>query len=57
MGDFDFGLRAKGKGTKIFIAPGILGICERNSVKGTYNDTEFSLSIAIKNYFLLKGYL
>ncbi|PGE18778.1 glycosyltransferase [Bacillus toyonensis] len=55
MGDFDFGLRAKAKGAKIFIAPGILGVCERNPVAGTYNDTKLSLRIAVKKLLSIKG--
>ncbi|MCQ5363558.1 glycosyltransferase family 2 protein [Anoxybacillus salavatliensis] len=55
MGDFDFGLRAKKKGAKLFVAPGILGICEKNPIKGTYNDTSLSLVEGYKKLLSIKG--
>jgi GT2 family glycosyltransferase len=32
MGDIDYGLRSTEKGFQIYVAPGLLGICERNPV-------------------------
>jgi GT2 family glycosyltransferase len=38
MGDFDYGLRAAKAGCSIWIAPGYIGKCSRNSDKGTWKD-------------------
>lgn len=38
MGDFDYGLRARQAGASVWIAPGIVGTCSRNSLKGSWED-------------------
>lgn len=38
MGDFDYGLRARQAGGSVWIAPGIVGTCSRNSPKGSWED-------------------
>ncbi|GMG72636.1 glycosyltransferase family 2 protein [Priestia megaterium] len=55
MGDFDFGLRAKKAGAKLFVSPGILGVCEKNPVQGTYNDTNLSLKEGLRILYSIKG--
>ena len=43
MGDIDYGLRARRNGFAIVIAPGYLGTCSRNPVKGTWSDPTLPL--------------
>lgn len=43
MGDIDYGLRASKLGCSVWIAPGYLGNCSQNSVRGNWADTEISL--------------
>ncbi|MGW6097125.1 glycosyltransferase family 2 protein [Streptomyces sp. NPDC055157] len=38
MADFDYGLRARSLGCTVWLAPGTLGTCARNSVQGQWND-------------------
>jgi GT2 family glycosyltransferase len=43
MGDFDYGLRARGLGCSIWVAPGFVGTCARNSVAGSWQDVSLPL--------------
>jgi len=43
LGDIDYALRAWRLGVKIWVAPGFVGICERNAVIETYQDKDLSL--------------
>lgn len=43
IGDFDYGLRAKQQGCTIWIIPGYIGTCSRNSVKNTVRDSSLGL--------------
>jgi GT2 family glycosyltransferase len=38
LGDFDYGLRATAMGIPIWLAPGVLGTCSRDSERGTFKD-------------------
>lgn len=40
MGDFDYSRRAVKQGVKLFMLPCYIGICEGNSIKGTYLDKQ-----------------
>lgn len=53
-GDFDYGLRARQLGCNLYIAPGYLGTCSRNSIKGTWLDPQLSFSQRLKQ-FKFKG--
>lgn len=55
MGDFDFGLRAKRLGIKSCVTNSTLGICDKNSKKGTYLDPDISLIQGYKRLFSIKG--
>lgn len=44
MGDTDYGLRARALGVRIFMAPGFVGTCARDSSIGTFKDTTLPLS-------------
>jgi GT2 family glycosyltransferase len=43
MGDFDYGLRASNQNCSIWVAPGYLGECSKNSSLGTWKDTDVLL--------------
>lgn len=38
MGDHDYALRARALGVGVWLAPGVLGECATNPVRGTFND-------------------
>ena len=42
MGDFDYGLRARKAGYSIWITPGYIGVCDKNTLKGTFRDSSLS---------------
>jgi GT2 family glycosyltransferase len=44
MGDFDYGLRAAEGGCSLWVAPGYVGTCARNSVAGTWQDASLPLA-------------
>ena len=54
MGDFDYGLRAVKLGCSLYIAPGYLGTCPRNSLENTWLDTNLSLKQRLQK-FRFKG--
>ena len=43
MGDFDLGLRASREGVPVVVAPGTVGSCARNDVRGTWRDPALSV--------------
>lgn len=55
MGDIDYGLRAKQCGVALLIAPGFAGVCDHNSVKGSFQDTSLSFSVRMKSMLSFKG--
>lgn len=54
MGDFDYGLRARKLGCSIYLAPGYLGTCPRNTIQSTWMDTNLSLKQRLDK-FKFKG--
>jgi GT2 family glycosyltransferase len=42
-GDYDYCLRARRAGFRVWIAPGLIGSCARNSIRGTWQDRSLSL--------------
>lgn len=48
MADFDYGLRARGTGTRILLAPGVHAECEANPVIGTWRDQSLPLAKRIE---------
>lgn len=42
MSDFDYGLKLKNMGVPIINAEGYIGVCNKNNVKGTWNDITLS---------------
>lgn len=43
MGDTDYGFRARQQGFSVFVAPGYMGICDRNSQADTFEDASLTL--------------
>ncbi|HAX76087.1 MAG TPA: glycosyltransferase family 2 protein [Cyanobacteria bacterium UBA11372] len=55
FGDWDYGLRARQLGFSVWIAPGFIGTCSRNLIKGSWNDPNLSLIERFKKADKLKG--
>ena len=55
FGDIDYGLRAKAKVCKIWIAPGYYGTCARNRLDGGWKDTRLSLRKRLKELNSARG--
>lgn len=56
MGDLDYGLRAGKLGCSIWVAPGFMGTCSRNSLSGSWADTNLSLYKRLRKAFQPKGF-
>ena len=56
MGDLDYGLRARKLGCSIWAAPGFVGTCSRNSIGGSWADTNLSLYKRLKNALQPKAF-
>jgi GT2 family glycosyltransferase len=55
MGDTDYGLRARAAGIRAFVAPGIVGHCSPNPLRGTYFDTSLPLAARWRHMRSRKG--
>jgi len=55
MGDFDYGLRARRAGCKIFVAPGYFAECDSNSPEGTFRDLTLSRRERLRRAVSTKG--
>lgn len=55
MGDTDYALRARIKGYRVFVAPGLVGHCSNNPALGTYRDSSLPLSVRWKKIMSRKG--
>jgi GT2 family glycosyltransferase len=55
MGDTDYGLRAGRLGYSVWLAPGDVGMCTRNSALGTWEDKKLSLRERWKKVISPKG--
>lgn len=42
MGDTDYGFRARQQGFRVFVAPGCMGICDRNTQANTFEDASLT---------------
>jgi GT2 family glycosyltransferase len=56
LGDLDYGLRARKLGCSVWAAPGYVGTCSKNSVRGSWADTNLPLSERLKKVFHIKGF-
>jgi len=55
IGDIDYGLRARRLGCTIWVAPGYLGVCERNSQESTWLDPSLPLRQRLRDMSSPKG--
>ncbi|MER3492837.1 MAG: glycosyltransferase family 2 protein [Mastigocladus sp. ERB_26_2] len=56
LGDIDYGLRARKLGCSVWIAPGYIGTCSQNSVRGSWVDTKLSVTERLRKLLQPKGY-
>jgi GT2 family glycosyltransferase len=55
MGDLDYGLRARSHGCAILVAPTYVGVCDRNSIRGTWKDKTLSSRMRLRALVGPKG--
>ncbi|WP_162264486.1 glycosyltransferase family 2 protein [Thiobacillus denitrificans] len=55
MGDTDYSMRARKLGIRIVLTAGYVGVCSRNSLKGTHRDKALPLQQRLKQIFSRKG--
>lgn len=55
MGDTDYSMRARKLGIRILLTAGYVGVCSRNSLKGTHRDRALPLQQRLKQIFSRKG--
>jgi GT2 family glycosyltransferase len=55
FGDLDYGLRAGWAGFDLVVAPGFVGTCSENSVRGTWRDLDATLRVRWKDLLSPKG--
>jgi len=55
IGDFDYGFRARSAGFELYVAPGYVGTCARNSARGTWRDQTAPLAARWRNLVSPKG--
>lgn len=55
MGDTDYSMRARKLGIRILQTAGYIGVCSRNSLKGTHRDKALPLSQRVRQIFSRKG--
>lgn len=56
MGDLDYGLRARKLNCYVWVAPDYVGICSRNSVRGSWADTNLPLTERLQKVFQTKAF-
>lgn len=55
MGDTDYSKRARKLGIRILLTVGYVGVCSRNSLKGTHRDKALSFQQRVRQIFSRKG--
>lgn len=55
IGDFDYGLKLKKRGFKLYVFDEYVGICNRNSIANTWQDTNLSIRDRLKKKREIKG--
>ncbi|MDF5717578.1 MAG: glycosyltransferase family 2 protein [Rhizonema sp. NSF051] len=56
LGDMDYGLRARKLGCSIWIAPGFIGACCKNPVRGSWVDTKLAVGDRLRKALQPKGF-
>ena len=55
MGDFDYGLRARKAGVRVVVAPGTIGTCPRNDIRGSWRDSSLPVRKRLRQLNSPKG--
>lgn len=55
MGDFDYGLRARKAGVRVVVAPGVIGACPRNDMRGSWRDSSLPVRKRLRQLNSPKG--
>lgn len=55
IADFDYGLRARKLGFKLIVAPGFIGFCSNNSLRGHFRDPQGNIWARWQHIFSRKG--
>jgi GT2 family glycosyltransferase len=56
LGDLDYGLRARKLGCSVWVAPGFIGTCSKNSIQGSWVDTKLSVRDRLRKALQPKGF-
>jgi GT2 family glycosyltransferase len=56
LGDLDYALRARKLGCKIWVAPGYIGTCTKNSIRNSWADTNLNILERLKKVLEIKGF-
>ncbi len=56
LGDLDYALRAGNLGCKIWVAPGYIGTCNKNSIRNSWVDTNLNILERLKKVLQIKGF-
>jgi GT2 family glycosyltransferase len=56
LGDLDYGLRACRLGCSVWVAPGYVGTCTKNSIRNSWADTNLPLLERLKKVIQVKGF-
>ncbi|BAZ49227.1 putative glucosyltransferase [Nostoc sp. NIES-4103] len=56
LGDLDYGLRARKLGCSIWVAPGYVGICSKNSIRNSWADTDLPVLERLKKVVQVKAF-
>ncbi len=56
LGDLDYALRARKLGCKIWVAPGYIGTCTKNSIRNSWADTNLNLLERLKKVLQIKAF-
>ncbi len=56
LGDLDYGLRARKLGCSVWVAPGFIGTCSKNSVQGSWVDTNLPIGDRLRKALQPKGF-
>ncbi|WP_375472623.1 glycosyltransferase family 2 protein [uncultured Nostoc sp.] len=56
LGDLDYALRAHKLGCKIWVAPGYIGTCTKNSIRNSWADTNLNILERLKKVLQIKAF-
>ncbi|MFN6569665.1 glycosyltransferase family 2 protein [Dendronalium sp. ChiSLP03b] len=56
LGDLDYGLRARKNGCSIWVVPGYVGTCSKNSIRNSWVDTKLSVLERLKKVIQVKAF-